>query len=218
MMKELPLFPLNTVLFPGMPITLHIFEERYKQMINHCLSGDRSFGVVLIRRGFEVGDEVPLPFRWGALAHIVQVQQLSEGRMNLLALGRERFRIVTSQQETPYLTATVELVPLPPGDPLQTEQAGRRLFPWVRAYLERLSDLNELEFESDFLPEGALNLAYMAAHLLQIPADQKQRLLAAESAGVMMAELRRLYRREVALLEQMVSRPPPDDAGTFSLS
>jgi uncharacterized protein len=59
---ELPLFPLQTVLFPGMPFVLHIFEQRYRQMIGECLRDDQPFGVVLIREGEEVGDPLVEPF------------------------------------------------------------------------------------------------------------------------------------------------------------
>src|SRR5205814_5524803 len=84
------LFPLNTVLFPGMPLPLHIFEERYKLMIGRCLEEERPFGVVLIQSGPEVGGTA-VPHRVGTTAHIAAVRRLDDGRMNLIAIGQERF-------------------------------------------------------------------------------------------------------------------------------
>ena len=68
---ELPIFPLGTVLFPGMPLPLHIFEERYKRMIGRCLDGDRAFGVTLLKSGREVGGPA-IPHEVGTIARIVQ--------------------------------------------------------------------------------------------------------------------------------------------------
>ncbi|MFP4343263.1 MAG: LON peptidase substrate-binding domain-containing protein [Anaerolineales bacterium] len=216
--SELPLFPLNTVLFPGMPITLYIFESRYKQMMKACLAGERSFGVVLIREGTEAFAPLPAPHSVGCTAKIVQVQRLSEGRMNVVAVGRERFRIVDLHHELPYLTARVVEYPLPLGDPAEVEKRGRRLLPWVAVYLRRLSDFHEMEFERSFLPRGALPLAYLAAHLLQVAARQKQPLLAATDALALLEDLLQLFRREVALIHAMLERQPPEDLGSFSFS
>ncbi len=78
-MFEIPLFPLNTVLFPGTPIHLHIFEERYKQMINLCLQEQRPFGVVLIRNGMEALGPLAEPFHIGCTAEIAHVERLEDG-------------------------------------------------------------------------------------------------------------------------------------------
>src|SRR3972149_199403 len=106
---ELPLFSLNSVLFPGAAIPLHIFEERYKQMVKLCLKGNSPFGVLLIRSGNEVG-EVAEPFEVGTTARIVRVQHLDEGRMNVVCLGEQRFRLSRKVRETPYLMGEVELL------------------------------------------------------------------------------------------------------------
>lgn len=104
---ELPLFPLNSVLFPGATLPLHIFEERYKKMVNLCLESNSPFGVLLIRSGSEV-DEAAEPFEIGTTARIVRVQHLDAGRMNLICLGEQRFRLSRQVSETPYLVAEVE--------------------------------------------------------------------------------------------------------------
>ena len=106
---ELPLFPLNTVLFPGATLPLHIFEERYKQMIGLCLQEQQPFGVLLIRQGKEVG-EAAEPFEIGTTARIARVEHLPEGRMNLVCLGGKRFRVVRIMKEEPYLVGEVEVL------------------------------------------------------------------------------------------------------------
>ena len=104
---ELPLFPLNSVLFPGATLPLHIFEERYKKMVNLCLESNSPFGVLLIRSGSEV-DEAAEPFEIGTTARIVRVQHLDAGRMNLICLGEQRFRLSRQVSKTPYLVSEVE--------------------------------------------------------------------------------------------------------------
>src|SRR2546423_2082962 len=106
---DLALFPLQTVLFPGMKLPLHIFEERYKLMVRECIDEQAPFGVVLIHTGEEVG-EAPVPHNVGTTAKITDVETLDEGRMNLLTIGVERFRIIAVTTTSPYLRGEVELV------------------------------------------------------------------------------------------------------------
>ena len=104
---ELPLFPLHSVLFPGETLPLHIFEERYKQLVRRCLQNNSPFGVLLIRSGDEVGGAAE-PFEVGTTARIVRVRHLDEGRMNLVCLGEQRFRLSRKVSEAPYLVGEVE--------------------------------------------------------------------------------------------------------------
>ncbi len=104
---ELPLFPLNSVLFPGATLALHIFEERYQQLIRWCLQNGSPFGVLLVRSGSDVGEPAE-PFDVGTTARIVRVQYLGEGRMNLVCLGRQRFRLSRKVSESPYMVGEVQ--------------------------------------------------------------------------------------------------------------
>ncbi|MBI1884783.1 MAG: LON peptidase substrate-binding domain-containing protein [Chloroflexi bacterium] len=104
---ELPLFPLNTVLFPGAAIPLHVFEERYKLLTKRCLENNEPFGVALIRSGEEAGGPAD-PFPIGTTARIVRVQQAEEGRLNLIAVGGQRFRIQSLVHKEPYLVGEVD--------------------------------------------------------------------------------------------------------------
>ncbi len=105
---ELPIFPLNTVLFPGGRLPLHIFEERYKLMIANCVERGEPFGVCLIRHGAEVGDATVETFRVGTTAHVRELQELEEGRLNIVCTGSERFSIREITRPEPYIVAEVE--------------------------------------------------------------------------------------------------------------
>src|SRR5215203_2645323 len=105
----LPLFPLNTVLFPGAKLPLHIFEPRYRQMIGGCIEEERPFGVVLIESGPEAGGNA-VPRRVGATAQIVNVERLEDGRLNIICVGQDRFRIVETFADQPFLRGEVELL------------------------------------------------------------------------------------------------------------
>ena len=108
-MERIPLFPLNTVLFPHAPLPLHIFEQRYRDMIGRCIEEQSPFGVVLIRSGLEVGG-LAEPFDVGTTARITRVQRLPDGRMNLVAIGRGRFRIHALDASQAHLEGDVEQI------------------------------------------------------------------------------------------------------------
>ena len=109
-LRELPLFPLNTVLFPSLPLPLHIFEERYRLMIGSCIVTDNLFGVCLIKEGVEVGGPAE-PFEIGTVAKISEVQREQDGRMNLMTFGTQRFKLLEITQREPYLIGRVQLLP-----------------------------------------------------------------------------------------------------------
>jgi uncharacterized protein len=217
-MYELPLFPLNTVLFPGMPISLNIFEDRYKEMIAYCLAARRPFGVVLIRQGVEAYGPVAEPYLVGCEAHITHVQAAGEGCLNILAIGQERFRVLSLHHEQAYLTGTVESYPLEVTRPLDLLEEGDLLRPWVERYLQILSEAGEVNLDMGQLPSDPLTLANLAAYLLLAPAEQKQPLLAAEEAVSFLTDVRDTYRREVAVLQAMLERPLLDEPGLLSLN
>jgi Lon protease-like protein len=224
-MFELPLFPLNTVLFPGMPMALHIFEDRYKLMISKCLQGRRTFGAVLIRQGAEALGPLPEPNTVGCTAFISQVEWLRSGRINISVIGQRRFRIASLNTDLPYLRGQAEYYPLQKEDfPGQHRLAGR-LRPWVARYLDHLSRLGGKMPHVDDLPEEPVGLAYASAALLQVSNTQKQTLLEIEGALALLAELRTIYRSEIAILKAIGQLPgpalgedPERGSSTFSLN
>ncbi len=212
------MFPLNTVLFPGMLLPLHIFEPRYRQMVHRCAEQGTPFGVVLIRQGDETLDPQPTYHEIGCTAKIVQVQKLKGGRMNIVAVGRERFRIQRHYQRHPYLSADVEISPFDMPHIKALLSLGESLRPWMQTYLDLLSLFSESEFESDFLPESPLPLALTGAQLLQIEPYEKQPLLAAKDASALLQHLLQLYRREVTLIHHMLEDGGPALFGDLSLN
>jgi Lon protease-like protein len=208
-MYRLPLFPLHTVLFPGTPLTLHIFEPRYRLMIEQCLQTGQPFGVVLIREGREALGPLAQPHPVGCTAQITDVERLPNGHMNIVAVGRERFHIVELSYDRPYLMGTVEPFPLADPEEPETLSAAQQLRPWVERYLVTLSRaLQSDSLDPAALPDDPLALGYFAAALVQIPADQKQSLLATWRAAQFLSAMRDVYRREVALLDVILERDP----------
>lgn len=198
-MRDLPLFPLHIVLFPGMPIHLHIFEERYKLMVQHCLESDRSFGVVLIRSGREVfGPAEPYPV--GCAARILEVETLDDGSMNLTALGEERFRILEFQPGQPYLHSQVECLPLSTGRLLEALRGMGQFKHMVTNYMRQMHSSGAVDLSALEWPDDPLMMIYLAASLLEVPLREKQMLLEMDGVGGVFVEVERLYRRELALL------------------
>ena len=201
-MFELPLFPLHTVLFPGVPLDLHIFESRYKQMVRSCLEGNQQFGVVLIQQGEEALGPLAKPYLIGCTARILKVKPLDDGTLELTALGDERFRILSLNTSQPYLTGQVESLPLETPHSLDVQKGIRVLSRMALRYLELLSQLDsrEIDLSTLQLPDEPLLLLFLSAALLQIPPTEKQPLLASETSGELLNHLLRLYRRENAIL------------------
>jgi uncharacterized protein len=213
-MYELPLFPLNTVLFPGMPLPLHIFEERYKEMIADCIRENRPFGVVLIAEGSAEDSPTAKPYAIGCTAEIAQVQPLEQGRMLIMTVGRERFRIVRLEYGKPYLVGMVEPAPLETEDTNRLNREADTLYPLVIDYLQKLEAIGSIEVEENQIPDEPIPLIYLAATLIQLPADEKQDFLSANRATYLARKLVHVYRRELSLMLTM----PAEDIGIFSLN
>jgi Lon protease-like protein len=123
MAKPLPMFPLGTVLFPHAVLPLHIFEERYRALVETCLRGDGRFGVVLIERGYEVGGG-DTRFDVGTVARIVEAARTPDGRYLLATVGTERFRIKRWLDDDPFPRAEIDVI----GEPkrVASDAAARR--------------------------------------------------------------------------------------------
>lgn len=213
-MLEIPLFPLNLVLFPGMPLPLHVFEERYKEMVQLCLDERRPFGVVLIRSGVAEGGPTADPYEVGCLAEIVEVQRLEDGRLLLMTIGQERFRILSLSHDRPYLMGTVEELPFAQEADKQLAQATARLSPLVLEYLQILARSGRVEFDPTQMPTDPEDLLYLAATALQVETAQKQAFLENQVASSAMNQIATLYNRELRYLRLM----PTEDQGIFSLN
>ena len=201
-LKELPLFPLNTVLFPGMQLPLHIFEDRYRVMISQCIAQNQPFCVTLIQEGAEVGGSA-IPHKVGTSAHIVHVEHLEQGRMNIQAMGHKRFRVHQLRHDLPYLVGLVEGFPVQRGTKATELAAMRELETQLQLYLGTLAEAVNVDLEIAQLPDDAMALAFLTAIVLQVPLEEKQNLLAIPGLQAIMQAERRLLTRELALLEYM---------------
>ena len=216
-MFDLPIFPLNTVLFPGTPLQLHIFEERYKLMIGMCIEERRPFGVVLIRQGLEAMGPLAEPHTIGCSAQIIHVQRLSQGRLNIISMGQGRFRIHSIDTESyPYLMGRVENLPLRNPQPEVVERMARDFRPQVEQFIQALVKAGSGEFDLKQLPEEPISLAYVAAALMQSPPIQKQHILAIDQAEVLLTALHSAFKRENALLKAVLDETDVLQSGGFS--
>jgi Lon protease-like protein len=136
---QLPLFPLNTVLCPGIALPLHVFEDRYRALVRDCLEATSPFGVVLIREGREAGTG-PISFvDTGTIAEIRDAGRLEDGRFDLLVVGTRRFRIRSLLEgHGPYLVADAEILEETVDDPERAQVLANRATRRFVSYLELL--------------------------------------------------------------------------------
>jgi Lon protease-like protein len=222
---RLPVFPLGTVLFPGLVLPLHIFEERYRALVRELVSspvdGPHEFGVVTLRRGAEApppetdDDTPPAPaapvgaedlYPVGCTAELRQVTELPDGRFDIMTVGRRRFSIRdVSQGEEPYLTAEIDWLPDDDTDPAAERLAPRALAAF-RTYLDLLRPDTEV---LDAVPADPTVLSHLIAATAQLTTEERQSLLAApDTASRLRAELK-LLNREAGLLARVRAVPVP---------
>jgi Lon protease-like protein len=208
---RLRLFPLNSVLFPGATLNLHVFEPRYKQMISECLEQGETFGVALIREGDEAGDPQMMPHEVGTTAEICDVTPLDNGRYYISTTGRRRFRIDQVVSREPYLLADVTYLgeDLAPDGPalLSLVDQIRDVF---HEYLRLLVDFSGMQAEI-VLPADPSDASFVIGDSLQVADSMKQRLLELSNTEqrltVELGFLRRLLPQLRALLERKREAP-----------
>lgn len=219
---EIPLFPLSVVLFPGMQLPLHIFEPRYRLMAARALEGDRSFGVALLCEGRE-GQEGTVPMTIGCSAEIVDSTRFPDGRLNLMAVGRRRFRILETREQDGYLVGSCEWLDDAPEADASVVELARRVRGLLGTYLESLArnanlsprDLDELD-----VPSEPLELSMWVASIITLPNEQKQHLLELSSTRARLQSEQEFLRRGEIVQKAFARRgqqPPGDDEdGPFS--
>ena len=200
---ELPLFPLGTVLFPGMMLPLHIFEPRYWEMINRCLDERLPVGVVLIQEGAEVG-ETALPHSIGTAARITRVDRKPDRRMDIVVVGTKRFHIEELHYDRPYLTGAVSHYPVLNGDTRLAVEQAQRVRPKIMRYVELMTTATGIQLQLDHLPENPTTLAFLTAIALQVGAKDKQRMLNQAGIPEILDLGNYLLGRELQLLQYMV--------------
>jgi hypothetical protein len=172
------MFPLSTVLFPEAGLPLHVFEERYRALMAHCLQADGEFGVVLISRGSEVGggdERVDI----GTVARIANVAELEDGRMLVVATGVRRVRVEEWLPDDPYPRARVEDLPDDAGrcagEVLAAAEGSLRR---LRSLLSELGDVPALP-HSLRISGGPDQIGWQLCDMAPLASIDLQRLLAA---------------------------------------
>jgi uncharacterized protein len=221
----LPVFPLGTVLFPGLVLPLHIFEERYRSLVRDLVAGTgddpHEFGVVTLRHGSEVlaesGDDEEGPaqeavtvdqlYEVGCTAELRQVSELPDGRFDIVTVGRRRFRVLALDPGPhPYLTAEVEWLPDEEATDATAELLAPRVLAAFRTYLDLLRPDSEV---LDQVPDDPTVLSHLVAATAQLTVQERQDLLAApDTVARLRAELR-LLNREAGLLARVRAVPVP---------
>jgi Lon protease-like protein len=201
MAGPVPLFLLRTVLFPHMPLSLQVFEERYKQMLEDCLGAGKTFGVVAIREGQEVGGAAT-PCEVGTLARIVHVEKLEDGRINLIITGASRFRVVREVAGKPYLQADIDY--LEEQEPPADGDLSRRVKRAFESYVSGLRRVAPHIRSLPAIPDEDEVLGYLVAALVESPLESRQRLLEARTPEERMRMELQILRFEADLVNHEV--------------
>jgi uncharacterized protein len=214
------LFPLGIVLLPGASLPLHIFEPRYRQLITDLINGtvpDRRFGVIGIRRGWEVGaDNIDSLHDIGCSVRLQKVRQLPDGRFDLTSRGERRFQLQQVDREAaPYLMGTIRWLPDTAPDP-DSDALRRHLVASALSAHERYHNAGLRGDRSAATPEDVPieQLAYTLADLCVLDAGDRQTLLAETDPLARLRLIRRLLLRETEFLRTL--RAIPARLGEFA--
>jgi uncharacterized protein len=213
MSETLPLFPLTTVLFPGMRLPLRIFEQRYLQLVRDLLDRPepREFGVIAIRKGRETGaDGVTALYDVGCVATVRQVEESDDGTYKLATVGGRRFTLLGTDSSLPYFQGEIEPLADESGDPAAAAAGTQRVQAAFRAYLNALADRGGGVITVPDLPDEPVLLSYIVGAAMIIDLPERQSLLAAPDAVARLRAERSLLVREIGMLRATTSRPAPD--------
>ena len=208
-MQSLPLFPLHVVLFPKMPLPLHIFEDRYKEMIRLCLSEGRDFGVLLINEGEDTLEKGPkvIPHRVGTIARIRAINpDESREEIDILVEGVRRFKLLESfTGEDAYLIGNVEMLNDDPFDSPEIPRLMDKIESLFRQYFEILLAQTGMDLPEFNLPRDPEELSFVIAAVLDSDNEFRQSLLEMTDTHCRLAiESERLE----AELSQIKTAPP----------
>ena len=209
----MPLFPLGTVLYPGLVLPLHIFEERYRQLLGDLLAGPepREFGVIAIRKGRETGVEgVSALYEIGCAAALRQVARHDDGRFDVVVVGTQRFRLLDLDQSRPYLQGEIELLAEETGDEASAALVARAVQRAFRDYLDALATQGGARVDVPDLPDEPVLLSYLVAASIIVDLSDRQVMLAEPDAASRLAAERTLLARETRILRTITSTPATD--------
>jgi Lon protease-like protein len=208
----LPLFPLNTVLVPGLVMPLHIFEPRYRHLVEELLEipdeDNREFGVIAVREGKQAEvDGVDALYPIGTATVLRQVERLEDGRFDIVTTGSRRFRVLTLDTSAPLLRAEVEFLPDESTDAdAVIAQHVARIFTAYRSILGGQLVADDDADISD-LPDDPTVLSYLITAAMVLPTQERQELLGAPDTATRLVRARALLSRENALISALGAVP-----------
>jgi hypothetical protein len=207
-MALIPLFPLGTVLLPGAPLPLHIFEERYRRLVADLLElapEERKFGVIAIQAGREVGaDNVAALHDIGCVAQVATATPSPDGTYELETIGTRRFRLLDLDEAAPYLRANVEWLSEPAGEAADLVPVATERYISYRAELARM---HGAVLDPPELPGDPRLLSYLIAATVIASVDDRQGFLEQHDAASRLALESRWLLREAGLLHQLSAVP-----------
>lgn len=196
---QLPLFPLGTVLFPGMPMPLHIFEQRYRQLMQDHADDPTPFGIALVQPPNP--PQKPWPSHSvGTSALVTGKTHHSDGRWDIVVVGERRFRILGLDESSPYDIATVEWLEDQTGDSHEAHALLRTVAAQFHRYVGGITRLTKRQFSGVTIPEDPVRASYDLVSRLPLHTWERQRLLEADTAVERLTSLSMLMERELALL------------------
>jgi uncharacterized protein len=213
----LPIFPLNTVLFPGVTLPLHIFEERYRSLVSSLLLEEeaaRVFGIVAIREGYEVGSRgVHSVQRLGCSAQITSVEQYDDGRFDIEVVGRRRFRVDALDTGGEFLVGDVAWLDEETGE--GAVEAAAKAMRSFAAYRSMLDELSSGEVAAiDHHPVNPTALSYHLAASCLLTQQDRQALLEADTAADRLELAVSMMRTEMTAMRALPSLPATEVART----
>ena len=231
MAETIPLFPLGTVLFPGVVLPLHVFEPRYRALIRDLMGAApdaREFGVLAIRQGWEVGeDAVTALHEVGCTAELRQVHPYQDGRFDVVSVGRERFRLlelIPAGGEVPYLRGRIERLTEPDAEGSAAEEAEvlasgvREIFARCRTLLHATLRAGEtasgieagpVNLPALPLPSDPALLSYLVGSAAPLTLDDQQSLLSIDDSVGRLRRQLRLLKREATMISRLHAIPVP---------
>lgn len=215
----MPMFPLNTVLFPGVTMPLHVFEDRYRALVHHLLAiperTNRVFGVVAIREGYEVGSHgVQSVHRVGCVVQMTSVEPYADGRFDIEVVGRHRLRLDALDTSGTYLVGDVETVEEAKVDTPTGLQEAEKTRATFEEYRRRLSELRGDDVLDGDLPRDPEFLSYALAATCLLTLQERQELLEAANPLDRLVMLRHALREEMRAMTAVPSLPATEVART----
>jgi hypothetical protein len=228
MSRTLPLFPLNTVVFPGMTVPLHVFEDRYRSLVEKLLEepdpAQRVFGTVAIREGYEVSEPYggaadekghggQSLFRVGCVLQLTEHERNADGSFDVVAVGRGRLRLAGVLTDAVYPTGEVEVLG-DDHDSVVAPELVERACSLFERYRQALSGLHGDDVLTGTLPKDPAYLSWTLAATTLLPLPDRQTLLEADDTHLRLAILTRMLRDEMRAMAAVPSLPAVDVART----